>query len=235
MKIVLEQCLIDVVDIYKEATKCNSCFEKKEFKMARGKVRKAQPRWIGKDYFSADLKICVMLINPGNVGPKGTQVKIKASRDFDSVIKKFGKGTASWNDVMSFIVKDMKNWDEGRYWHFYFKLMKLPINQVAMMNMMLCSATKVNQNQNYYTTDSLRNCYVRHTKKLITKLDPDFLILSGTKVTTALKLFRQDLLNTLPNCEIIDFYHCSPRIKDDRPRIDKEAKRLGEYLLSYYC
>ena len=49
----------------------------------------------------------------------------KASRDFDSVIKKFGKGTASWNDVMSFIVKDMKNWDEGRYWHFYFKLMKL--------------------------------------------------------------------------------------------------------------
>ena len=43
---------------YKKAISCNSCFENTE--LARGKVRKAQPRWVGEDYFLSDKKICVL-------------------------------------------------------------------------------------------------------------------------------------------------------------------------------
>ena len=232
-EILSEEYLIDVIDTYKEATKCNSCFENKELKMVRGKVRKAQPRWVGKNYFSSDLRICLMLINPGNVGSGKGQAKIETSRKFDNTIKQFGKGTESWRDVMSFIHKDMENWGEGRYWHFYFEKMKLNIDEVAMMNMMLCSATEVNKNKNYYTSSSLRNCYALHTKKLITELDPDFLILSGTNVTSALKPFRQDLEKILPKCEFIDTFHYRPQLKADWPKADKAAENVGNYLKEF--
>ena len=232
-KILSEEHLIEVINTYKQATQCNSCFENKEFKMERGRVRKAQPRWIGKNYFSSDLRICLMLINPGNVGPRKGQAKIEASKKFGNAIKKFGKDVKSWRDVMSFIHNDMKNWGEGRYWHFYFEKMKLNIDEVAMMNMMLCSATELNKNGNHYTSDSLRNCYALHTKKLITELDPDFLILSGTKVTSALKPFRQDLEKILPKCEFIDTFHYRPQLTRDWPKADKAAENVGNYLKEF--
>ena len=53
---------------YKKAIDCNNCFNNLDIK--RGKVRAAQPRWIGENYFDAKQRICILMINPGDVGPK---------------------------------------------------------------------------------------------------------------------------------------------------------------------
>jgi len=215
---------IEVQDIYREATKCNSCFE--NFKIARGKVRKAQPRWIGNNYFSADRRICVIAINPGNVGTKFKDAKKKAASQFDKTIKNFGKGQSSWKDVMNFIDTDMKNWGEGRYKKFYFDLMNLPIDEVAMINMMLCSATEFGKQKNYYNENTLRNCFNKHTRELIQALNPDVCILSGTILHKYSKFIRE----FLPHCKFKKTYHFRPKYEKDWPKADEDAERIAREL-----
>ena len=47
--------LIKVQEIYKSAIKCNDCFANNKYGIQRGLVSKAQPRWIGKNYFSSNI------------------------------------------------------------------------------------------------------------------------------------------------------------------------------------
>ena len=47
--------LIKVQEIYKSAIKCNDCFGDEKYRIQRGLVSKAQPRWIGENYFSSNI------------------------------------------------------------------------------------------------------------------------------------------------------------------------------------
>ena len=89
---------------YKEAIKCNLCFKNTD--LYRGTVKKAQPRWIGEDYFTSQHKVCVLMINPGDVGPKAKYSQIKSSNEFESLIEGFKDDLVSWDDLMHFILMD---------------------------------------------------------------------------------------------------------------------------------
>ena len=108
---------------YKRAMDCNSCFGNNL--ISRGKVKRAQPRWIGEDYFKANRKICVLLINPGDVGQKSKLLQQQASIEFENLIEGFHEGTVSWEEIMLFILKDMPNWGQGsKYIKLYIEHLK---------------------------------------------------------------------------------------------------------------
>lgn len=68
---------IKVQKIYQDAIKCNDCFDNKDYGLQRGLISKAQPRWIGKDYFASNKRVVMVAINPGNVGKKFFQLRIE--------------------------------------------------------------------------------------------------------------------------------------------------------------
>ena len=224
--------LIKVQEIYKSAIKCNDCFANNKYGIQRGLVSKAQPRWIGKNYFSSNKKVVMVAINPGNVGKKSSYDKIKAAENFQDKIMKFWRDVSKWDELMSFINEDMENWGNGRYKKFYFDLMKLKIDEVALMNMMLCSATPVGGTNNAYSKQTLENCYNRYTRKIIIELNPEFIILSGTLVNNAMKKFKDELLKDLPNTQIINTFHYRPQNPNDWARADKDAIQVRKLLFN---
>tara|TARA_Y200000002_G_C22599807_1_gene628998 strand:+ start:223 stop:900 length:678 start_codon:yes stop_codon:yes gene_type:complete len=224
--------LIKVQEIYKSAIKCNDCFANNKYGIQRGLVSKAQPRWIGKNYFSSNKKVVMVAINPGNVGKKSSYNKIKAAEDFQDKIMKFWRDNSKWDELMSFINEDMENWGNGRYKKFYFDLMKLKIDEVALMNMMLCSATPVGGTRNAYSKQTLENCYNRFTRKIIIELNPEFIILSGTLVNNAMKKFKDELLKDLPNTQIINTFHYRPQNPNDWARADEDAIQVSKLLFN---
>ena len=130
---------------FREATKCSACFENKRLK--RGIISIAQPRWIGKKYFEADQKICVLMINPGNLGKKNELSKLSTSKEFQALIDSYTKREASWEELMDFVLMDMPNWGGGgKYMSLYFDYLKLRCEEVAFLNLMLCSADKRTKN-----------------------------------------------------------------------------------------
>ena len=90
---------------YKKAIDCNNCFNNLDIQ--RGKVKAAQPRWIGENYFDAKQRICILMINPGDVGPKAEYSQIKSSNEFQSLIEGFKDDIVSWEDLMFFILREL--------------------------------------------------------------------------------------------------------------------------------
>jgi hypothetical protein len=110
--------------------------------------------------------------------------------------------------------------------------MKLKIDEVALMNMMLCSATPVGGTRNAYSKQTLENCYNRYTRKIIIELNPEFVILSGTVVNNAMKKFKDELLKDLPNTQIINTFHYRPQNPNDWARADEDAIQVSKLLLN---
>ena len=48
--------------------------------------------------------------------------------------------------------------------------MKLKFDEVALMNMMLCSAMPIGGSRNAYSKQTLENCYNRFTRQIILEL-----------------------------------------------------------------
>jgi hypothetical protein len=199
---------------YKRAINCKSCFENTE--LVRGKVKKAQPRWVGEDYFLSNKKICILMISPGDVGPKTRFARQQASSDFENLIQGLEEGSASWEEAMLFILNDMPNWGQGgKYNKLYFDHLKLPLKEIAFLNVMLCSARKKDPRgkfQNYYSQQTMRNCFINHTHNLLKDLDPDICILSGTAVWEFAK--RANLNFLFPDCEFKELGHYAARGND---------------------
>ena len=166
---------------YKQAMSCNFCFNHQLIQ--RGSVIKAQPRWIGSEYFSSDEKVCVLTINPGDVGPKNNTLKLQSSNYLNKLINLFQNDQSSWIELMNFIEEDMPNWGKGnKYMRLYFDCLGLKPNKSAFLNIMLCSAKRKNSRgelKNYYSQRTMQNCFNLHTKQLLESLDPDIVILSG--------------------------------------------------------
>ena len=206
---------------YEQAISCDSCFT--GTKLSRGKVSRAQPRWIGENYFQAEKKICVLMINPGDVGPKAKYSQIKSSKEFESLIEGFKDDLVSWEDLMIFILMDMHNWGQGgKYMKLYFDHLKLPLKEIAFLNIMLCSAKKLDprgQYKNFYNQQTMRNCFNLHTHSMLEQLNPDVCILSGTAVWEFAR--RNDLRSLFPNCEFKELGHYAARGNDWNKAVEK--------------
>ena len=227
--------LIKVRKIYVKASKCDDCFTSPHYKINRGDVKISQPRWVGENYPSSLKRICVVSINPGNLGKKSSQTE--SSKLFEDKIRNFAKDFNKWDDMMLFIKNDMKNWGKGRYKKFYFESMKLDISETAFVNMMLCSATGSGGKNNAYSSSSLKNCYSKFTKQIIINLNPKILILSGSAVKEAMKNFKYDLLESLPNIKIIDTLHYAHRegLKAEHIEIEQVMNSLKKFTNVQPC
>ena len=182
--------LIKIIKTYQEASKCNQCFDELDTNLSRGLIPYAQPRWIGNQYFNAHTRVCILAINPSNVGTNNN--RINASNKFTKAIKSLQINTKAWDSVMNFISRDMPFWGRGRYYDFYFKRMGLDTDKTALMNMMLCSSES-----NSYSSLSLSNCFKKYTLSILQELNPDVLILSGTKIISLFPGSRLSELKTL--------------------------------------
>ena len=199
---------------YKKAIECNACFENTE--LLRGKIKKAQPRWVGEDYFASQQKVCVLMINPGDVCPKAKYAQQRSSSELEGLIEGFRDGFVSWEDLMFFILMDMPNWGQGgKYMKLYFDHLKLPLKQIAFLNVMLCSAKKLDprgEPKNYYSQQTMRNCFDLHTCNLLEILNPDVCILSGTAVWEFAR--RNNLVSRFPNSKFKELGHYAARGND---------------------
>ena len=62
---MIEKSLVNTIKLHQNAANCNSCFKKFSNISHDVVVKGAQPRSIGKNYFSQKIRVCLVLINPG--------------------------------------------------------------------------------------------------------------------------------------------------------------------------
>ena len=78
---------------------------------------------------------------------------------------------------------------------------------------------------NSYSSLSLSNCFKKYTLSILQELNPDVLILSGTKIISVFDKFSSEINLQLPRMKIIKCFHYAAR-GDDRIRANEIAKRI---------
>jgi hypothetical protein len=157
-----------VEDLARKATTCRECFALGEVVAARIDI--AQPRWIGEKYWSARLRIVILMCNPGEGLNYSQSVERARSR-----LDKFRQGTLT----VDAIVENQRNADWSR---FYFDGLQLDVDEIAFANVAWC-ATK----GNIYPRTVLTRCFERHTEPLLRLLRPNVVLAAGRKVQTFLR------------------------------------------------
>lgn len=170
----------EVMDFFSNNYSCRKCFNNpsitkkgKEFEVAD--VKGPQPRWIGKNYFRANKKVCVMLINPGSGDktPENDWSPLKLLSYTDLLKEK----EQAWEELMKTNEKGMPTWDNWKLYYLNSLGLEKRIDDVSFMNMMLCASRG-----NSYSDQSLQLCFSTQSNKLLQLLSPDILIFSGGMV-----------------------------------------------------
>ena len=168
---------IEVINFFSENYSCRKCFNNPNISKSGqlfsvADVPGPQPRWLGDNYFNADKKICIILINPGsgNKTPENEWAPLKKMNRAKSpeIKERF------WNELMLTNKVGMPKW--GAWEKLYFESLGLDRkkNDIAFMNMMLCASKG-----NAYNPKSLDLCFSLQSRKLLSLLSPDVLIFSG--------------------------------------------------------
>ena len=178
---------LDLIELYQDGINCRSCFEKFRTISQKNVAKGAQPRNVGKDYFSQDLKICIVLINPGGG-------HTPSDGNWDDFLQKLKKAKsskekeASWDSIQNFISKEEKFWGKSGAWNkLYYDSLGLDKDNIAMVNIMLCAVDK----DEYKKEKTLDFCFFYKQKSLniLKALNPDKIILSGVET---INFFRKD-------------------------------------------
>jgi hypothetical protein len=185
-----------VETIYRKATSCRECFDLSE--VDSPVIDIAQPRWIGRRYFSTQPRVAIAMLNPGS-GDNRLDTADKIALD---VLRSFSSGTIRLEDVFSNQIKDMKFWGRGRFLSFYTEQLGLKLNDIAMLNIALC-ATR----HNLYPRSVLDRCFSTHTARLVALLNPDIILLSGS----ATHRFSKRMNGILPHAKVIPMLHFAHR------------------------
>jgi hypothetical protein len=160
----------DVTQLARAAVACNFCFE--TLGLGRPRVAHAQPRWIGADYWQSRPRVAFLLINPGSGESRNDRADVR----FNTLLEDFAAGTRTLEEVLAHQREDMHEWGRGRFLQFYSAHLGLRLDRIAFLNVAWC-ATK----SNAYPDPMLKECFGRHTLPLLRILQPDLLLLSGSK------------------------------------------------------
>jgi uracil-DNA glycosylase len=188
-----------VEDLFKKSMNCRSCFENGISVTANIDI--AQPRLIGKNYFSATPRIMVIALNPG---AGNSAEKRKANKAFSQYLYSYRDGTKTLAELFSFQAEYMQQWGTppGRYLRFYCDGIGLTLNDIAMANIAWCADAN-----NTYPPPMLNDCFRRHTEPLIRLLEPEIIILSGSSTHS----FAGKINQALPSCSVITTLHYAHR------------------------
>jgi hypothetical protein len=146
----------------REASNCRECFTLGEVSSAGIDV--AQPRWVGGKYWDADIRIVILMCNPG----EGLNYPASVKR-VRLALHEFRQG----NIALDTILEDQRNAGWAR---FYIDGLRLNIDDVAFANVAWC-ATKGNR----YPRTVLDRCFTRHAERALALLSPDVVLVAGRK------------------------------------------------------
>jgi hypothetical protein len=178
------------------ALQCRVCFQ--EYHLTRAKIDIAQVRWVGPRYISSYPKVLVVMINPCG----GTFRKDRADVDMRNLLYSLREDWALLGKVFEHQVRDMRNWNHGRFWSFYVERMNLDMAKTAFANLAWCSTA-----DNNYPDEMLNKCFKLHTERLVVKLQANVVLLSGSKVHE----FEDRIKKILPNAKVVRILHYAHR------------------------
>ena len=170
--------LLNLIELHQEAANCNVCFQKYKTLSHKVVVKGAQPRSIGKNYFSQKIKVCLVLINPGSAdtgsddGWDDYLVPLKEAKTIE-------EKNLAWRNIQDFIKREEPYWGKirGNWGKLYYESLGLGKDNIAMVNIMMCGE----DNNDYTSQPTLDECFFkqRRSLKIIKSLKPDKIILSG--------------------------------------------------------
>jgi hypothetical protein len=138
------------------------------------------------------------LLNPGSGEARNDRMDVR----FNRLLEEYAAGTRALEDVLAHEREDMPNWGRGRFLKFYSSHLGLRLDRVAFLNVAWC-ATK----GNVLPDRMLAECLARHTLPLLRILQPDLLLLSGSKTKT----FHAEIAAALPAARIEPMMHYAHR------------------------
>jgi hypothetical protein len=192
--------------IFRAAIDCNACFEDGS-RLKRSFIDVAQPRLIGKNYWTCPVKILVLMINPGQ-GRNDDNHRQGATQ-----IRALGSGQDLIEEIFQNQRKDLLNW--GNFMGFYEKLLGLRIDDLALANVAWCSTAG-----DQYPASMLKECFSRHTAPLVKVLAPDAILLSGSNI----RQFGTKLKYVSPKARIVLTPHYANR--ESREYNELHARRI---------
>jgi hypothetical protein len=116
--------------LFKVAMGCSECFTGN--KLTRSAIDIAQPRWIGKNYWTAKPRVLIMLINPG----AGATRRDDQDSKFRTLLHEYKQDKISIEPVFGHIKGDMANW--GKLMAFYMHGFDLKFQEIAFANIAWC-------------------------------------------------------------------------------------------------
>jgi len=138
------------------------------------------------------------LLNPGSGESRNDRMDVR----FNRLLEEYAAGTRPLEDVLAHEREDMPNWGRGRFLQFYSSHLGLRLDRIAFVNVAWC-ATK----SNVYPDPMLAECFARHTLPLLRILQPDLLLLSGSKT----RPFHAEIAAALPAARVEPMLHYAHR------------------------
>jgi hypothetical protein len=175
-----------LLQIFRTAVECNTCFENTA--LMRSAIDLPQPRLIGQNYWSSGKRVLIVLINPGS----GAGRKDGADRVHRDLIASFRSGTGTIEEIFQHQRDDIVNW--SRFVSFFINRLGLDLSELALANIAWCG-TKSNS----YPAKMLNECFALHTAGLVRALEPEIILLSGTRVHA----FQRELRIIAPSARLV--------------------------------
>ena len=203
----------DFAALCREAVRCRYCFD--QFGLHAPAIDIAQPRWVGSQYWTADPRVLVVMLNPGS-GDFRLDSADSRSRD---LIRAFADGSGELDAVLDHQLGDIPNWGRGRFYGFYVDSLGLKLAATAFANIAWC-ATRGNG----YPTRMLDACFSRFTERLVKILQPSVVLLSGAKTHR----YALEIRELLPGAQVIPTLHYAHRSGKDVEQ--EEVERVKDAL-----
>lgn len=197
----------------RSAVACNACFV--DGRLQRPLVDIAQPRWVGPKYWGAPRKVCILALNPGG----GSERHAQENGAFVAHLRAFRDTGQGLQAILDHQGRDTPNWGRvpGRFTRFYFDGLGLDPQEVALANIAWCATAG-----DKYPDWMLNNCFGRHTGPLLEHLNPDVVLLSGSKTHR----FVQAVAALLPNSKVLPMLHYAHREPPARESAELERVRV---------
>jgi len=186
----------EVEKIARDAVACRYCFEHAMADSAAIDI--AQPRMIGRSYWHASPRIVVVMLNPGS----GEFRADSADAELKVLIRAFAEGKGTLDDVFAHQWRDVAHVGRGRFQSFYVNGLGLKVDQTAFLNIAWCATAG-----NKYPSQMLHACFARHTERMLQALNPDAVILSGSKAHS----FRDAICKAVPSSKVVETLHYAHR------------------------
>lgn len=198
----------DFESLCQRAVSCRACFDSMPLKPAM--IDLAQPRWVGPGYWTSELRVCAVLVNPGSGKNQSSNVRLR------DLLRGFRAGEIELEAILKFQRTDMPNWGNGRFVAYFRDELRLDIDKIAFANIAWCA-----ERDNHYPSAMLVSCFGRHTDDLLKLLDPHVVLLCGEAVQD----FSAPILKSLQNVRIIPAPHYAARYSSVRMQDELNAVR----------